>query len=165
VPNPSAEKTEKPQEPASPRPGAVPELFERSNFDELFDDAAGGKRSAARPATAAAPHPTPDEPQVLTDAPGAKPPEFDFDVEPVPLLTPNPAGQAEPLPYSRGSEGIVLSPRTATLLIVAVILGLALVFIVGMIVGSMLHGTPSTIPSTDDPPPASLIIPAPTFSD
>jgi hypothetical protein len=165
VPNPSAEKTEKPQEPASPRPGAVPELFERSNFDELFDDAAGGKRSAARPATAAAPHPTPDEPQVLTDAPGAKPPEFDFDVEPVPLLTPNPAGQAEPLPYSRGSEGIVLSPRTATLLIVAVILGLALVFIVGMIVGSMLHGTPSTIPPTDEPPPAALIIPAPMFSD
>ena len=32
VPNPASEPTEKPQAPAQP------ELFERSNFDELFDD-------------------------------------------------------------------------------------------------------------------------------
>ncbi len=158
VPNPSADRTEKPQEGTSPRPAAAPELFERSNFDELFDDAAGGKRAAVRPATAAAPHPTPDHPQALGAAPGQKPPEFDFDVEPVAL----PSSSGGPVPSSSGvtapQTGIVLSPRTATLLIVAIILGLALAFIVGMVVGSMLHGTPPISPSTDEAVPPAWIV-------
>lgn len=161
VPNPSSEPTEKPHEGASPPPAPPPQLFERSNFDELFDDAAGGKRSPGRQAAAAAPHPTPDQPQAIGPAPGAKPVEFAFDVEPVHLPPPSPSSQAEPLPYSRGSEGIVLSPRTATLLIVAIILGLALVFIVGMIVGSMLHGAPPTSPPTDEGAPPAWIAPQP----
>src|SRR5207302_8889691 len=45
VPNPSAEPTEKPHEAPSPKPVPQPHLFERSNFEELFDDAAGGKRA------------------------------------------------------------------------------------------------------------------------
>jgi hypothetical protein len=115
----------------------------------LFDDAAGGKRAAARPAAAAAPHPTPDEPQALR-APEPKPVDFAFDVEPV----------AQPLPQTSprigegaGGEvipGIVLSPRTATLLIVAAILGLSLAFIVGMIVGSLLRGGPASVPKNDE---------------
>src|SRR5437667_6514597 len=145
VPNPSAEPTEKPHEGPSPKPAAQPELFERSNFDELFDDAAGGKRSPARQVAAAAPHPTPDQPQALGPAPagrrpepagkpleGARSPELAFDVEPVPL---------SPAAASDGSRpGIVLSPRIATLAIVGVILALAVAFAVGMIVGMMLHG-------------------------
>src|SRR5438270_4423613 len=97
VPNPASEPTEKPHEAPSPKP--VPHLFERSNFEELFDDAAGGKRAVARPAVAATPHRTPDEPQALAPPPAAhrlepaaKPleqappnPDLTFDVEPVPL--------------------------------------------------------------------------------
>jgi hypothetical protein len=45
------------------------------------------------------------------------------------------------------------------LLIVAIILGLALVFIVGMIVGSMLHGTPSSKPSGEEVAPPAWIAP------
>src|SRR5947209_9044122 len=90
VPNPASEPTEKPQAPAQP------ELFERSNFDELFDDAAGGKRAPARPAAAAAPPPTPDQPQAIGPPAAAarrqvpvvqpveeapQPPELAFDVE------------------------------------------------------------------------------------
>ena len=142
VPNPASEPTEKPQAPAQP------ELFERSNFDELFDDAAGGKRAPARQVAAAAPHPTPDLPQALGPAPGVrreepagKPleeaprsPELAFDVEPVPF-SPAATGQGT-------RPGIVLSPRIATLAIVGVILALAVAFAVGMFVGMMLHAAP-----------------------
>src|SRR5947207_8927125 len=148
VPNPSAEPTEKPHEGASPKPAAQPELFERSNFDELFDDAAGGKRSPVRQVAAAAPHPTPDLPQALGPAPAArrpepsgKPleeaprsPELAFDVEPVPF---SPAATGQGI-----RPGIVLSPRIATLAIVGIILALAVAFAVGMFVGMMLHAAP-----------------------
>jgi hypothetical protein len=142
VPNPASEPTEKPQAPAQP------ELFERSNFDELFDDAAGGKRAPARPAAAAAPRPTPDQPQAIgppaarrqepvvqpvEEAP--RPPELAFDVEPVPL---------PPVPTDAGTRpGIVLSPRVATLAIVGVILALALAFALGLFVGMMLRAAPT----------------------
>jgi len=143
VPNPASEPTEKPQ------PAAQPELFERSNFDELFDDAAGGKRAPAKQAAAAAPRPTPDQPQAIgpppvrrqepvvqpvEEAPHA--PEMAFDVEPVSLPPVAPAGETKP--------GIVLSPRVATLAIVGVILALALAFAVGLFVGMMLRATPTT---------------------
>jgi DNA-directed RNA polymerase subunit RPC12/RpoP len=148
VPNPAAEPTEKPQEAPSPKASPQPHLFERSNFEELFDDAAGGKRAPARPAVAAAPHPTPDQPQALGPAPAAhrqepapKPleqsppsPELAFDVEPVSLSSATVSEAPRP--------GIVLSPRLATLAIVGVILALAVAFAVGMFVGMMLHAGP-----------------------
>jgi hypothetical protein len=152
VPNPAAEPTEKPQERPSPPAAPQPELFERSNFDELFENAAGGKRAPARPAVAAAPHPTPDQPQAIGPAPqprrpepvvqppeqAPENPELAFDVEPVP---------ASPGPTVEGARpGIVLSPRAATLAIVGVILALALAFALGMLVGMMLRGN-STVPS------------------
>ena len=155
VPNPSTEPTEKPHEGASPRPAGAPPLFERSDFDELFDDAAGGKRVAHRAAAAAAPRPTPDQPQALGPASGAKPAEFAFDVEPVPF----PENQDAPPPIPAEAPGIVLSPRTATLLIVAIILALSVVFILGMVVGSLLHGSPAIIPSPEEATPAGLIEP------
>jgi len=61
-----------------------------------------------------------------------------------------PESQSAPAP----TPGIVLSPRTATFLIVAIILALSLVFIVGMVVGSLLHGSPTVVPSTEDASPA-----------
>ena len=133
VPNPSSEPTEKPQ------PAAQPELFERSNFDELFEDAAGGKRSPARPAVAAAPRPTPEQPQALGSSPGVKAVDFAFDVEPVPMAPPD--GAQAPMPEV-ARPGIVLSPRLATLAIVGIIVGLALAFTLGMIVGMMLVAPP-----------------------
>jgi hypothetical protein len=166
VPNPTADVTEKPHEGASPRPAGAPELFERSNFDELFDDAAGGKRRPSsnplpasergqgeRLAAAAAPRPTPDQPQAIGAAPTPKPVDFAFDVEPVPLSE----KEAPPMPQAV-QPGIVLSPRTATLLIVAVILSLSLAFIVGMIVGSKLLGSPGTSPSVEEVVPPGMIM-------
>ncbi len=152
VPNPTTEPTEKPHEGQSPRQAGGPVLFERSNFDELFDDAAGGKRSAGRPAAAAAPHPTPDQPQAIGSPPTPKPVGFDFDVEPVAL----PESQAPPTP-SVAQPGFVLSPRTATLLIVAAILGLSLAFIVGMIVGAFLRGSPASSPTHEEAMPAWIM--------
>lgn len=151
VPNPASELTEKPHEAPSPKPAPQPHLFERSNFEELFDDAAGGKRAPARPAVAAAaPHRTPDQPQAIGPAPAARrsepsspvveeaphSPELAFDVEPVPFTPAAAAPTARP--------GITLSPRTATLAIVGVILALAVAFAVGLVVGMLLHATPET---------------------
>jgi hypothetical protein len=164
VPNPSAEPTEKPRDEPAPKASPQPHLFERSNFEELFDDAAGGKRAPARPAAAAAPHPTPDQPQALGPAPAARgqepaaqvleeaprSPELAFDVEPVPL-TPVATGEAT-------RPGIVLSPRLATLAIVGVILALAVAFAAGMIVGMMLRAGPDTSsPTSKEAPPPAVI--------
>jgi len=152
VPNPASEPTEKPHEPPSPKAVPQPHLFERSNFEELFDDAAGGKRVPARPVAAAAPHRTPDQPQAIGPVPAphrsepSRPvveeaphsPELAFDVEPVPFAPAVASAAVRP--------GITLSPRIATLAIVAVILALAVAFVVGMIVGGMLlHATPSQL--------------------
>jgi hypothetical protein len=154
VPNPASEPTEKPHEAPSPKAGPQPQLFERSNFDELFDDAAGGKRAPARPAVAATPHRTPDQPQAIGPVPAPVPaaqrsepsgpvveeaphsPELAFDVEPVPFTPASVAPAARP--------GITLSPRTATLAIVGVILALAVAFAVGLVVGMLLHAAPET---------------------
>jgi DNA-directed RNA polymerase subunit RPC12/RpoP len=168
VPNPSAEPTERPHEPPPPKPGPQPHLFERSNFEELFDDAAGGKRAPARPVAAAAPHRTPDQPQaigpvqapvpaarrsepsgpVVEEAPHS--PELAFDVEPVPFAPAAAAPAARP--------GITLSPRTATLAIVGVILALAMAFAVGLVVGMLLHApTETSGPSSKEASRPALI--------
>ncbi len=134
VPNPSGEPTEKPPEP----PAGEPELFERSDFDELFGSASGGKRS-------------PDGPMVAAPAPlgsasalaSEKPEQYAFDVERVnvaPSMVVD-AGAAESRP------GIFLSPRLSTLLSVAVILALALAFALGLVVGLLLHSAPRETPS------------------
>jgi hypothetical protein len=129
VPNPSDEPTEKPPE----SPAGEAELFERSDFEEIFGSAAGGKRSSERPAVAA-PAPASSAGAMTAD----KPEPYAFDVERV-NVAPNmvvEAGETESPP------GIFLSPRRATLLIVAVILALALAFAAGLIVGLLLNSAP-----------------------
>ena len=151
VPNPSDEPTEKPPE----SPAGEAELFERSDFEELFGSAAGGKRSSPNPPAASprgkeevwplsplregnggerAPAPAGSAAAVTAD----KPEPYAFDVERVnvaPKMVVE-AGETEFRP------GIFLSPRRATLLIVAVILALALAFAAGLIVGLLLHSAP-----------------------
>jgi hypothetical protein len=157
VPNPASEPTEKPQ------PAPQPELFERSNFDELFDDAAGGKRAPAKQAAAAASRPTPDQPQAIGPPPVRRPEpvvqpveeaprasELAFDVEPVSLPPVAPAGETRP--------GIVLSPRVATLAIVGVILALALAFALGLFVGMMLRAAPGKTTTEEAVTPAVISI-------
>jgi DNA-directed RNA polymerase subunit RPC12/RpoP len=134
VPNPSDEPTEKPPPPSA----GEAELFERSDFDELFGSAAGGKRSPDRPVVAA-PAPLGSGSAVAAE----KPPELGFDVERVnvaPIMLAD-SGAAGSRP------GIVLSPRLATILSVAAILALALAFALGLIVGRLLHSAPRESPS------------------
>src|SRR5262245_42453073 len=130
VPDPKARGADKP----SPDNPAAP-LFERSDFDDLF----GGleRRQEARdpkdqliPATSlpelAVPSPPPVGPRAAASSVG-------YDVERLSL--PPVAG-----PVVAAAPGIVLSPTKATLLTVAVIVGLGLAFTAGLIVGLILRG-------------------------
>jgi hypothetical protein len=133
VPNPTDEPTEKPP----PMP-AEQELFERSDFDELFGSAAGGKRSPDRPVVAA-PAPISSAPALAAE----KQAEFAFDVERV-SISPEIVGDTS-APEAR--PGIVLSPRLATVLSIAAIVGLALAFALGLIIGLLLRSAPREAPS------------------
>jgi len=115
-------------EPGPPAPGNQP-VFEGSDFDALFNPEAPvaeedldfpappAPRFAATPAPVPASHRSPIEPG--------------FDVERI-LPVPQAA-----LPVSR--PGIVLSPTMATVLSVAVIVGLALAFGIGLVVGYLIR--------------------------
>jgi hypothetical protein len=140
VPNPSGEPTEKPPEP----PAGEPELFERSDFDELFGSASGGKRSPDGPVVAA-PAPFGSASALASE----KPEQYAFDVERVsaaPNMIVSGTG-VTPVEPAESRPGIFLSPRLATLLSVAVVLALALAFALGLVVGLLLHSAPREAPS------------------
>lgn len=113
----SEEATQQPLQPAGPP------LFERSDFDELFNPPAGGA-----PAPQSAPAP-----------PGAWGTHADsafvvgrIEPAPEPVARPAPSGTAPPPP------GIVLSPTKATVLTVIGVLALAVAFGAGVLVGRLL---------------------------
>jgi phage FluMu protein Com len=113
---PSAEAAQ--QAPAKKGENPKPALFERSDFDELFQD----------PAPPVPPGPAPGFAPVPGPAPGF--PGQDYSIEPVPLVAP-PGG------HSLGSRqaGLVLSPAKATALFLIVVLLLGVSFIAGLLVG------------------------------
>lgn len=117
VPNPE-EAGGEPQPPAGDEQQLV---FERNDFEELLNPAVAGSPTATKPLG------QPDAPGRSPPAPGPAVP--DFDVEPV----------AAPGAASRAAQpGIILSPKMATILSVAVIVGLAVTFVLGLIVGKHL---------------------------
>jgi hypothetical protein len=101
--------------PAAPNP---PPFFEQHDFDFLSAPQKPEPALAAPPA--AAPRPQPRA--------GQSPSTYDLDVDPMPGAMLPPADPA----------GIYLSPTRATLLTVAVILGFALAFSAGLLVGRAL---------------------------
>ena len=121
-------------------------LFERSDFDELFNSpaaAAGGAtaRTAGKPARTGA---TGGGSAAGTAAPPAQAPHpeeawgthADRDVEVEPLGVPRGGVPAfEPVPRP---PGILLSPAKATILTVVVVIGLAVAFAAGLLVGRFL---------------------------
>ena len=109
----------------SPSPGPSNQLFEGSDFDQLFD-------AAVRQEPAA---------KVGSEVPEAKAPGWGtqaagkVDIEPVEPIEPPPLLLPSPPP------GILLSPSLVTLLAVVSILLLALVFGAGILVGKYLFGS------------------------
>jgi len=121
-----------------PKPAGEQPLFERSDFDELFnnpvaapDDAAdartAGKGASSAAGTAAPPAAVPDEVWGTHADP-------DMVVEPSPVKRGRvPAFEPQPR-----APGIVLSPAKATVLTVVVVIGLAVAFAAGLLVGRFL---------------------------
>ncbi len=115
-------------------------LFERSDFDELFNNGpaaeGGNPRTARAPqgggrGTAAPPQPAPPPEEVWgTHA------DPDVEVEPIGI----PRGGAVPSFEPPRPHGIVLSPAKATILTVAIVIGLAVAFAAGLVVGMYLRG-------------------------
>jgi hypothetical protein len=113
--------------PPLPNPNGPP-LFERSDFGDFLNPPPQPEPiHAATQQTAAPPRPQPVAPQ-----PRALrlPSSFDVDIEPSP--------DRLALGQDPNAAGILLSPGRATLLTVAIILGLALAFSAGLLVGKAL---------------------------
>ena len=109
-----------------PRPAAVGNLFEQSNFDDVL-----------RPSPSASPRQAPVAvaPPVVSMAFDLPKPEPAAALPAVRLASPAPA--AMPLP---AQAGIYLSPTRATALLVLVVFLIAGAFITGLIVGRVLGG-------------------------
>jgi hypothetical protein len=120
VPNTEPEPDERPQ--------GKPQLFERSDFDELFNPPGVQEQPISLPADA-----QPSPVAAGAGAPvGAWEPKSEpaFDVESL-VMQPPPAVKAR-------TGGIVLSPTMATVLTVLMIVALALAFGAGLLVGRAL---------------------------
>ena len=121
---------------AEDRPPAEQPLFERSDFDELFNNPApahGGAAPAGTGGTAAGTAAPPARGPLPEEAWGT---HADPDVEVEPLGVPRggvPAFEPAPRP-----PGILLSPAKATILTVAMVIGLAVAFAAGLLVGRFL---------------------------
>ena len=130
---PIADRAEEAEAHADRPAGADAPLFERSDFDKLFEPVAEG-----------------DQPEILkTNPPGTaasegaplpgawkSPADAGFDVERVdPVALPDPGAARTP--------GVWLSPAAATLLSVLAILALALAFGAGLLVGLFLRPAPA----------------------
>jgi phage FluMu protein Com len=131
-----ATSTEAPPQPGNPP--AAP-LFEQSDFGDFLNAPAqpepvlAGAPQVAEPQVAPLPQPMP-QPQPRPAGiprPLRLPSDFEFAVEPRPGAMANPTDDP-------AAGGIVLSPIKATLLTVAIILGLAVAFSAGLLVGKAL---------------------------
>jgi phage FluMu protein Com len=127
-------------EPEESAPGGEQPVFERSDFDDLFNNPKPATE-AGDPPTAGAPAPrkkgggagTADPPEEAPVPPEAWGTHADPDVEVEPLGIP-PAGGAPHFQAPR-PPGIVLSPTVATILTVVIVVGLALAFAAGLLIG------------------------------
>ena len=115
--------------PAAPPAGGNAPLFERSDFDELFDF----PRAVGEPRTGG---------EVVPAAAAAAPPAGAWGTHAEPALDVDPLGvpRGEPAgldPLARPA-GLVLSPTAATVLTVVVVVALGLAFGAGVLVGRLL---------------------------
>jgi hypothetical protein len=134
-------------EPDEPRPSGDQPVFERSDFDDLFNNPKPATEAAAPP-TAGAPAPRKQGSGggAGTAAPPAQAPapdeawgtHADPDVEVEPLGLPAPRGGPSGFQPPYRPQGIVLSPTKATILTVVVVVGLAVAFAAGLLVGRFL---------------------------
>jgi hypothetical protein len=134
-------------EPDEPEPAGNEPVFERSDFDDLFNNPKP-MTEAAEPPTAGAPAPRKQGGGAGTAAPPAQAPvpdeawgthaDPDVAVEPVGLPSRGPSGFQPPY----RPPGIVLSPTKATILTVVVVVGLAVAFAAGLLVGRFLNPAP-----------------------
>ncbi len=132
-----------------PGPAGDQPVFERSDFDDLFNNPKPATE-AGDPPTAGAPAPRKQTTGAAagTAAPPAGAPvpdeawgtHADPDVEVEPLGIPS--GGAPAIPSLQGAPGIVLSPTKATILTVVVVIGLAVAFAAGLLVGRFLANGP-----------------------
>ncbi len=125
--------------PEDDKPHANQPLFERSDFDELFNNPVGDARGGGG---AAVPSEAIGGTAAGTAAPPASRPgdawgtHADPDVEVEPLGVPRGGVPAfEPLPRP---PGIFLTPARATILTVVIVVGLAVAFAAGLLVGRFL---------------------------
>jgi DNA-directed RNA polymerase subunit RPC12/RpoP len=117
----------------APAPEANPLVFERNDFGDFLNIPPQPEPAlAAAPQAAASPQPAASPQAAAPPAPQQRPlrlpSSFDFDALPGTMGA----------PLDASPPGIVLSPGRATLLTVAVILGLALAFSAGLLVGRAL---------------------------
>jgi len=116
--------------PASAGATAQEPLFERSDFDELINQAAPAPAQVFdfdAPAGAGAAAPP------MTAAPPAT------SVKPAPPPTAVEVEQAVAVDAASPARGILLTPAMATALAVCVVIGLAIAFVVGLFLGYRLH--------------------------
>jgi hypothetical protein len=118
-PPPSQPLPDQPAAQPPPPPGPAPPVFERSDFEDLFNEPVvqQGPGTGAEPPSLPASRPPPK-----VAAPPAPGPAYDVERVNVPT-EPQPTG------------GILLSPVRATILTVVVIVGFALAFAAGWLVG------------------------------
>jgi hypothetical protein len=130
-----------------PRPSGDQPVFERSDFDDLFNNPKPATEAAAPP-TAGAPAPRKQGGGTGTAAPPEQAPapdeawgtHADPDVEVEPIGLPAPRGGPSGFQPPYRPQGIVLSPTKATILTVVVVVGLAVAFAAGLLVGRFLLG-------------------------
>ncbi len=132
VPQNSAEESPAPAPALAPAPAAnSPPMFERSDFDDFLNPSPPQPANNVGAQQTASPLAVPTRPQPIPQQRALHlPSNYDVDVDPMP-------GALAPLSQSE-APGILLSPSRATMLTVAVILGLALAFCAGLLVGHAL---------------------------
>jgi hypothetical protein len=118
-------------------------LFERSDFDDLFNNPQPVAGSAEQPTAGA---PAPKKKTGVTAAGTAAPPapapapEEAWGTHADPAVEAEPVGRSGAVPVFEPprQQGIVLSPAKATILTVVVVVGLAVAFAAGLLVGRFL---------------------------
>jgi hypothetical protein len=128
VPTPEGEGT------AQPPGGPKLALFERSDFDNLFEPLEPVP-ATDQPAVAASPAAPPAVPPAGNPNPAAWKTEVGGDVDVEPVRLPQGDYFVPPAPVAARPPGLVLSPMWSTVLSVVVILALALAFAAGLAVG------------------------------
>lgn len=132
VPQPSTSDQMSEEPPAA----AQPPLFEASDFEDVLQISGSAPSPPPQPQVSAPPQPVAasrgGDPSIPSGAWGTNADPVHYDVEPI-----GPQG-VDPTAGAPAAEGIVVSPMTATILTVVMIVLLAIAFGAGVLVGKFL---------------------------